>query len=353
MITFAIILMILLLIFLFFSTYPAFGGRSSKEKKDTYKQSKNFSKGKFTYPMPTNMEMSLKTTITVFKDIIKGAPNRKPHQLFAVERMNPQWIQDNIEGKKEHKLTWFGHSTFLLELNGKTIFIDPMLGKSPSPFPFLGGKRYSRILPLELEQLPPIDIVLFSHDHYDHLDYGSIKKLKDKVKQFYVPLGLGSHLERWGVHKHKIKELDWWDEVSLEGMKLACTPARYFSGRSVGDRHSTLWCSWVITHQQTNIYYSGDSGYGPHFKEIGIKYGPFDITLMECGQYDERWSAIHLMPEETIQAQLDVMGSLMIPIHWGAFTLAMHAWTDPVERQSSVDIQTLFLFIFLLSVQRV
>ncbi len=130
----------------------------------------------------------------------------------------------------------------------------------------------------------------------------------------------------------KITEHDWWDEFEFEGLTLASAPARHFSGRSVGDRDTTLWCSWVIVGEQARIFFSGDSGYIPHFKEIGNKYGPFDLTLMECGQYDERWSGIHMMPEETVQAHLDVRGNVMIPIHWGAFTLALHDWTDPVER---------------------
>jgi L-ascorbate metabolism protein UlaG (beta-lactamase superfamily) len=196
----------------------------------------------------------------------------------------------------------------------------------------IGSKRYSVTLPIEPEHLPPIDAVILSHDHYDHLDYHSIQKLKDKVGKFIVPFGVGSHLVRWGVHPAKISEYDWWSELELDGLKLVCTPARHFSGRSLFNRDSTLWCSWVIMGQQTRIFYGGDSGYAPHFKEIGEKYGPFDLTFMECGQYDERWPAIHMMPEETVQAHIDVLGKLMIPIHWSAFTMALHDWTDPIER---------------------
>jgi len=179
-----------------------------------------------------------------------------------------------------------------------------------------------------------IDAVLLSHDHYDHLDYGSIVKLRNKVKHFFVPLGVGAHLARWGVDPTKISEHDWWDEVQFEGLTLASTPARHFSGRSLKDRDTTLWCSWVIVGPEARVFFSGDSGYGPHFAEIGEKYGPFDLTLIECGQYDARWAAIHMLPEESVQAHLDVQGKVMMIVHWAAFTLGLHDWTDPVERVS-------------------
>jgi L-ascorbate metabolism protein UlaG (beta-lactamase superfamily) len=171
------------------------------------------------------------------------------------------------------------------------------------------------------------------------LDFPSIRKLKDKALRFIVPLGVRQRLIKWGVESNKITEHAWWEELEFEGLKMACTPARHFSGRGLFDRNSTLWCSWVIAGQKTKVYYSGDSGYGPHFKDIGEKFGPFDLTLMECGQYDERWSTIHMVPEETIQAHLDLGGQLLIPVHWGAFTLAFHSWTDPVERVTKAALE--------------
>jgi L-ascorbate metabolism protein UlaG (beta-lactamase superfamily) len=319
---------IILLGLLFVNYYPALGGRTSKDKLPLIQQSKNFSKGKFINQIDTSMEMGIKNTIAVLIEFIKGNPKGKPSGEIPVEFLNPNDIQAN----KQARVTWFGHSALLLELDGKILLLDPMLGIAPSPFPQFGGKRYSKKLPIEIEQLPQIDAVLISHDHYDHLDYGSIKKLKDKVNHFFVPLGVGAHLERWGVDPKKISEHDWWDEVEYEGLTLASTPARHFSGRNLTNRNSTLWCSWVIQGQAAKVYFGADSGYGPHFLEIGAKYGPFDLTLMECGQYDERWAAIHMLPEETVQAHLDVKGKVMIPIHWGAFTLSLHDWTDPAER---------------------
>lgn len=324
-----IIAVIVIIGYLVLKYYPALGGKPSKENSLLIGQSVNNSKGKFVNQIHTPMDMKLMETFKVLIDFIKGHPEGKPKQAIAVVPSN---VTTSLQENKQATVRWLGHSATLLQLDGKVIFLDPMLGRAPSPFPFIGGKRYSKQLPFEIEELPAIDIVLISHDHYDHLDFGSIKKLKSKVKQFFVPLGVAAHLERWGVEPARIKEVDWWNEFEYEGITLASAPARHFSGRSIGDRDSTLWCSWVIKGQQASIFFSGDSGYGPHFKEIGSKYGPFDLTLMECGQYDPRWSGIHMMPEETVEAHLDVKGKLMIPIHWGAFTLAVHSWTDPVER---------------------
>ncbi|WP_409346686.1 MBL fold metallo-hydrolase [Paenibacillus sp. MBLB4367] len=313
---------LLLLVFLFMRLYPAFGGKAPKED---LRQSPHYRDGTFSNLIPTSMNMDLKTNLAVLREFVKGNPKGRPGRPLGVEPL-PLPL-NGAQGR----VTWFGHSALLLELDGKTMLLDPMFGKTPSPFPLFGGKRYSGPLP-ELEKLPAIDVVFLSHDHYDHLDYGSIRRIKNKVKRFCVPLGVGSHLERWGVERARIEEHDWWEEFECDGLRLACTPARHFSGRRLTDRNSTLWCSWVIAGRHASVYFSGDSGYGPHFAEIGEKYGPFDLTLMECGQYDERWAAIHMMPEQTVQAHLDVKGRVMLPIHWSAFTLALHEWTDPIER---------------------
>ncbi len=309
-------------------SYPPLGGKASptsRQRIDTSPQSKA---GKFVNQIPTSMNMDFRGTVKVLVDMVRGNPQSRPQGSLETEKLSPERLRSD-EGAT---VTWFGHSAVLLRLDGKTIFLDPMLGRAPSPVPMIGGKRYSKRLPIEIDQLPSIDAVIISHDHYDHLDYGTIRKLHGKVRRFIVPLGVAAHLERWGVDASTITEHDWWNELEYEGLKLVCAPARHFSGRNVGNRNSTLWCSWVIAGKQAKVYFSGDSGYGPHFKEIGERFGPFDLTLMECGQYDLRWANIHMLPEETVQAHLDVRGQTMIPIHWGAFTLALHAWTDPVER---------------------
>jgi L-ascorbate metabolism protein UlaG (beta-lactamase superfamily) len=322
-----ILILITLIVLLFMRYFPALGGKLSRDQKNTYSQLTNFNKGKFVYELPPNMDMSLKGALSMLQDALRRNTNRRPRRPLPMVPIIFGSIPEH-----ETRMTWLGHSALLLQMNGKTILFDPMFGKYPSPFPYIGSKRFNSKLPFAIEDLPLIDAVILSHDHYDHLDYGSIKKLKAKIGQFFVPLGVARHLIRWGIDPGKIKEFNWWDEGSFGDIQLACTPARHFSGRSIGDRDSSLMCSWVISNGNDNLFFSGDSGYGPHFAAIGEKYGPFDLTMMECGQYDPRWASIHMTPEQTVQAHLDVKGEVLIPIHWAGFTLAFHEWTDPVRR---------------------
>jgi L-ascorbate metabolism protein UlaG (beta-lactamase superfamily) len=207
-----------------------------------------------------------------------------------------------------------------------------VFGQYAAPHPWLGRQRFNSQMPIEISELPEVDAVIISHDHYDHLDYQSIKELKDKVAHFFVPLGVGNHLRRWKVADANISELDWWQEEMYGDLKIAFTPSRHMSGRGLTDQSATLWGSWVIQSDSINIFFSGDGGYGKHFKTIGEKYGPFDVGLMECGQYNELWADVHMMPEETALAAEDVNARLIVPIHWGSFALATHSWIDPVER---------------------
>jgi L-ascorbate metabolism protein UlaG (beta-lactamase superfamily) len=313
---------------LFINFSPQFGGEATPEQLQAYRKTGRFKDGVFTNIIPTSMDMDGGKMFGVMMDFIKGVPNGRPDFDIPVEKIDSLTIVKNVS---QTKLIWFGHSAFLLQIDGQNILLDPMLGEVPAPHPWLGGKRFSKELPIEIEKLPVIDAIIISHDHYDHLDYESIQKLKEKTKQFYVPLGVGAHFIAWGVPAEKVHELAWWDEIEHENLKLTFAPARHFSGRGF-TRNNTLWGSWIIKGSKDNIYFSGDSGYGPHFKEIGEKYGPFDFAMLECGQYNPNWAQIHMMPEETAQAALDVKAKLMMPIHWGAFTLALHSWTDPIER---------------------
>lgn len=330
-ITIVVIVGTLVLTYIIFTNYyPSFGGNISKEQQIEYAKSEQYRNGKFnnTKPVPKELSFSeiMKLAYTFFTTKV---PNGRPNEDLNVNKLDSTKVADY---KGRAKLIWFGHSSFLLQVEGLNILIDPMFGKVPAPHPLLGGNRFNKEFPLEIDKLPQIDAVLFSHDHYDHLDYQTILKIKDKTSKFFVPLGVGSHLEAWNVSTNKITELDWWQETKFETLTFACTPAQHFSGRKFNNSQNTLWSSWVIQSENESIYFSGDSGYGPHFTEIGTKYGPFDIALLECGQYNERWSDIHMTPEETAQAGLDVSATKIMPIHWAGFKLALHEWTDPINR---------------------
>jgi L-ascorbate metabolism protein UlaG (beta-lactamase superfamily) len=321
---------LIMAIALFIFVHPTFGGSPSKEEKKAYSHFENYSAGKFRNQIPSNMDMSLSSIFSMIKDSIKGDKARSPKKTIPISIID--WVQVK---SNQDSLIWFGHSTFFLQLDGKKILLDPMFGPSPSPVSFVGSKRYSKDLLYRIDELPFIDAVLVTHDHYDHLDHPSILRLKEKVGHFFVPYGVAAHLKRWGVEAEKISEFNWWDEVEWQGLTIASVPAQHFSGRGPTNRDTTLWTGWVVIGKNNRLYTSGDGGYGPHFKQIGKKYGPFDLTLIEGGQYDKRWSSIHMMPEESVQAHLDVEGKNMMLIHWGAFTLAYHGWTEPVVRALS------------------
>ena len=327
----SLITLLIIIGVLFINLSPQFGGVASKQQQELFSKSKHYKDGKFLNNGGVKMEMSLKDSFKAMWILFKSNSKAEPNKNIAVQKIDSITIA-NYNSKT--RFIWFGHSTFLLQIKGKNLLIDPMFSNVPAPNPLLGNKRFSNKLPIEIEKLPSIDAVLITHDHYDHLDYESIQKLKDKVNMFYTPLGIGIHLLKWGVEKERIIELDWWQEIKYDELTIRCTPAQHFSGRGISDREKTLWCSWIIQSDDENLFFSGDSGYASHFKEIGDQYGPFDFAFMECGQYNNLWPLVHMLPEETAQAGLDIKAKKMMPIHWGAFKLASHSWTDPVERIS-------------------
>ncbi|NLR91437.1 MBL fold metallo-hydrolase [Flammeovirga agarivorans] len=314
----------------FINISPQFGGSANKDQQLSYAETGHYQDGIFINDEEIIMEYNCHSITAMLKETMNPDPNVAPHQNIDVLKMDPQSIGTLPDSLP--RITWLGHSSFLIEIDGKKGLIDPVFGQYAAPHPWLGRARFNKEMPITIDDLSNIDFVIISHDHYDHLDYESIDELKEKVNHFYVPLGVGNHLRRWEISDDKISEMDWWQEAKYKDLKIVLTPSRHMSGRGLSDQSATLWGSWVIQSQNTNIYFSGDGGYGKHFKEIGEKYGPFDVGLMECGQYNELWRDVHMMPEESVTAAQDIQAKLIVPIHWGSFALATHSWTDPVER---------------------
>lgn len=223
-----------------------------------------------------------------------------------------------------------GHSTVLMRLHDAFWLTDPMFSDRSSPIPFAGPKRF-HAPPISIDELPPIKGVIISHDHYDHLDHDSIMRLAGKTEYFLTPLGVGDILIGWGVPAAKVRQLDWWQDMEIGGVRLVATPARHFSGRGLFNKNQTQWASWVILAPAQRMFFSGDSGYFDGFKQIGEKYGPFDLTLLETGAYNANWPNVHMHPKESIQAHIDLGGRHLLPIHNGTFDLSMHSWHEPFD----------------------
>jgi L-ascorbate metabolism protein UlaG (beta-lactamase superfamily) len=307
----------------------SFGNKPSGKHLDAISKSINYDplEKKFMNPgMDLSKEKQSFWEIT--KAYINGKEKRAPKSKMPEEKPD---LAKFLSPSLELKFVWLGHSTFMVNMNQKIILFDPVFSNSISPIKVFGSRFQAPAL--TLQELPPIDYIVISHDHYDHLDMNSIKYFKDKNTRFLIPLGVGSYLIGWGIEKERITELDWWDEklIAEDGLEFICTPSQHFSGRLGAFTNPTLWASWVVRSKDNSVYFSGDSGYGKHFKEIGEKYGPFNLTFMENGQYSKYWKKVHMMPEESAQAHLDLKGAKMVPVHWGMFNLSLHNWFDPIE----------------------
>jgi L-ascorbate metabolism protein UlaG (beta-lactamase superfamily) len=309
------------------SAQEAVGGRATAARLETMKTSPQWNDGRFRNQLPRQDAPLLKSLTQWARGAEHTAPDRPPP---IESRTGAVWPTPPPAGLS---LTWLGHSTTLVEIDGHRLLLDPVWSERASPVSWAGPKRFHPP-PLPLSALPPLDAVVISHDHYDHLDHRTIVSLRDRVPLFVVPLGVGAHLERWGVSASRIVELDWWAETSIGALTLTATPARHFSGRSLAmsDRDATLWAGWAIRGPAHRVYFSGDTAMFPEFSEIGRRLGPFDASLIEVGAYDALWADVHLGPEQAIEAHRLVRGGVLIPVHWGTFDLAMHPWTEPVER---------------------
>jgi L-ascorbate metabolism protein UlaG (beta-lactamase superfamily) len=237
----------------------------------------------------------------------------------------------DIESAPDASLWRLGHSTMLFKLDGRYWLTDPVFSGRAAPVQWAGPKRF-HAPPIEIEALPRLAGVILSHDHYDHLDYASIVRLIPKADLFVAPLGVGDRIVGWGVDRAKVRQLDWWQATEVGGMRLTAAPSRHFSGRGLRDGDRTLWVSWVIEAGGLRLFFSGDTGYHDDFTTIGERYGPFDVTFLENGAYNTMWPEVHMLPEETLQAHLDLRGRWMVPVHNGTFDLALHPWYEPFER---------------------
>jgi len=314
---------------------PVFGGHPTAEDRLRFASSVAFneSEGVFENRRPELINQMRENSLS-FELLQEWFTER---QAAKPEEELPQQAPDLptfLEAADHTKLIWFGHSTFLLNIAGTIVLVDPVFSDTVAPVSFT-AKRFQPPV-LALNELPKIDVVLISHDHYDHLDQKSIEHFRDAQTLFIAPLGVGTHLTRWGIKADHIIEKDWWETQELNGIEFTAAPSQHFSGRDGINNDETLWASWVIVSAQSRLYYSGDSGYDNHFKEIGEKYGPFDLSIMENGQYDKAWSSVHMFPAETLQAHLDVKAQFLMPVHWGMFELAFHTWYEPVEALSQV-----------------
>ena len=309
----------------------AFGEKPGEQEVEEFKKSVNFDKenkiflnrDKDAFKRMNDRNINLSSIFDFFKKRVDAKPTG------PMPEVKPD-LENFLKIEEDLKVIWFGHSSFLLNLRGKIVLVDPVFSESASPVSFL-IKRFQPPV-LKLEELPKVDYVLISHDHYDHLDMESIKFFKDKSAQFITPLGVGSHLQKWGIDASRITQRDWWQETNFEDIKFIATPAQHFSGRGLFDRNCTQWASWVIQSSEHNIYFSGDSGFDSHFKDIGEMYGPFDVAFIESGQYNEKWPEVHMLPKEAVQAYKDLKAKRYFPVHWGMFILSFHTWFDPMDQ---------------------
>lgn len=272
------------------------------------------------------VNMDREQQLLMLRELFADRVARRPAEPVPLE--TPEF------GSEPLAITWLGHATALVEIDGYRVLTDPVWSERCSPSDAVGPRRLHPP-PVELAGLPAVDAIVISHDHYDHLDIDSVTALaRSQRAPFVVPLGVGAHLRAWGVPAVRIVELDWNEHAALGDLTVTCTPARHFSGRFF-TRNQTLWASWVIAGPEHRVYFGGDSGYTGSFGVIGAEHGPFDMTLLPIGAYNTAWPDVHMNPEEAVRAHLDLNGSasgLLVPIHWGTFRLAPHRWAEPVER---------------------
>ncbi len=321
----AIILVVIVLTVIYILNLPVFGKHPVQKRLQRIKNLPNYKDGEVKNESHTPPKADDASYWQMIRKMIEGNENGSPKKALP-------HVEPDLNHAENLKITWFGHSSYLIQVDGKNILVDPVFSERTSPFQFMGTKRFAGTDFIQPADFPALDIILITHDHYDHLDYASILALKDKTTHFITSLGVGAHLEYWGVKPSQLTELAWGEETSpLPDTSFTAMPARHFSGR-LFKRNQTLWSSFVLKTKNNNIYLGGDSGYDNHFKSIGTTYGPFDLAILECGQYNKMWPFIHMFPEEVAQACIDLNAKVLMPVHWGKYKLALHDWDEPIKR---------------------
>ena len=311
---------------------PALGATPAGERLARIQASPNFEGGKARNLVDRPMTPEGQSMLGTGKRYLTQKRQARPLQPIPVVQPTPA----DLEPRGERlRVTWLGHSTVLLEIDGHLLLTDPVWAERAAPVSWAGPGRFHDP-PLALEELPQLDAVIISHDHYDHLDHHTIAALAARGVRFLVPLGVGAHLESWGVEPGQITELDWWESTEVGDLRLVCTPAHHFSGRGLLDRERTLWSSWAIVGPQHRAWFGGDTGPLEAADLIADRYGPFDLTMIEIGAYDPSWASIHLGPDAALELHRQVGGGTLLPIHHGTFDLALHDWDQPITRLQAI-----------------
>lgn len=323
---------------------PTSSAESAGLRRERTLASKRYRDGRFhnTEPLSPTMGDGRSLLSTAGEYFFSGREKR-PNRPLPIDRPLEAWQRSPVSGLR---VTWLGHSTTLLEIDGVRVLTDPVWSQRISPIPLVGPSRFHRP-PVSIAELPPLDVIVLSHDHFDHLDAETVRTLAALRTPFVTSLGVGARLEALGVGPADLVELDWWEEVIVQAassdLRIVATPARHFSGRSLFDRNATLWSSFALSSSRRSVFFSGDTGLTAEFATIRERLGSFDLVMLEIGAFHPAWGQIHLGPDNALKAHQLLGGGALLPVHWGTFDLALHAWDDPIEQITAARSSDLHL----------